>query len=97
MQLIPPGKYWLNLKANLVIISGPFTILAPTDFAFGKVGLALLNTLQNDLSALQKTLEYHVINGFLLVPMIHGNTVKTTLDGQDVSLSAHGGKVFHEP
>ena len=87
---IPLSRIFDNM---FLTISGPFTILAPTDFAFGKIGLALLNSLQNDLSQLQKTLEYHVINGFILVPMIHGHIEKTTLEGQSVILSGHGGKV----
>ena len=35
-----------------------------------------------------------MINGFVLVPMIHGTMVKTTLEGQDVTISTHSGKVY---
>ena len=69
-------------------------MLAPTDAAFSKVGLNVLNSLQNDLSQLKKVLEYHVISGFILVPQIKGTITRTTLDGQDLTISAVAGQVI---
>ena len=68
-------------------------MLAPTDAAFSKVGLTVLNSLQNDVSQLKKVLEYHVISGFILVPQIKGTVNQTTLEGQDVTITAVPGQV----
>ena len=74
-------------------LPGPFTIFAPSDFAFSKLGLALMNSLANDYAQLRKVLEYHVVNGFLLVPMIQGTVSKQTIEGQSVIITNTPGQV----
>lgn len=66
---------------------GPFTIFAPSDFAFSKLGLALMNSLSNDYAQLRKVLEYHVVDGFLLVPMIQGIVSKPSVEGQAITIT----------
>lgn len=42
---------------------GPFTVMAPTDAAFGKLGQAKLDALIQNKAELTKVLKYHVIVG----------------------------------
>ena len=52
-----------------------------------------MNSLANDYAQLRKVLEYHVVNGFLLVPMIQGTVSKQTIEGQSVIITNTPGQV----
>jgi uncharacterized surface protein with fasciclin (FAS1) repeats len=43
--------------------SGPFTVFAPTDAAFAKLGSSTINALLANKSALTGILTYHVVGG----------------------------------
>jgi uncharacterized surface protein with fasciclin (FAS1) repeats len=69
---------------------GPFTVLAPTDDAFGDLPEGTVEALLDDIDALTDILLYHVIDGtvpasdvqsFSLVPTLQGSDVKVTVDG----------------
>ena len=83
----------LLLFSYLHLLTGPFTVLAPTDFAFNKLGLSVLTSLSNNPAQLKKVLEYHVIPEFVLTPQINGNVSKTTVEGQDVTILGAQGQV----
>ena len=73
---------------------GPFTVFAPTDDAFKKLGRATLEGLLEDPAQLQQILLYHAVSG----KVYSGDVVKlesaTTLNGADVSISIKNGKVY---
>lgn len=70
-------------------ISGPFTVFAPTEAAFTKLGADTINSLSSaQLSAIVK---YHVIQEFLLIPMVASPTSKVTLEGQALQIEPAGG------
>lgn len=51
-----------NLRDTLTS-QGPFTLLAPTDEAFGKLPADTLETLMQDPAKLKRVLTYHVLFG----------------------------------
>lgn len=72
---------------------GPFTVLAPTDAAFGKLPKSLVQKLllPKNNAALVKILTYHVVPGTLLKADLKGGV--TTVAGQKVTFSGGGSKV----
>ena len=58
---------------------GPFTVFAPTDSAFEKLGQATLDGLKNDEVALANILLYHVTTGYVGSAQLVGGPVVTTL------------------
>ena len=72
---------------------GPFTVFAPTDAAFAKVPKAKLDALLADKAALTKVLTYHVVPGAVMAADVKPGMVKT-VEGQELKLSASGGKVM---
>ncbi|KAH3835363.1 transforming growth factor-beta-induced protein ig-h3-like [Dreissena polymorpha] len=59
--------------------TGPFTIFAPTDAAFAKLGNKTFSSAQ-----LTNILKYHVVTDYLIIPMIKTPSNLTTLEGQDL-------------
>jgi len=85
-------------KAGLVgaLKSGSFTVFAPTNAAFAKLPKSTLTAVGNDPALLKKVLTYHVLKGkapAAKVVTLNGKSVKT-LEGQAVTVSIRGGKVF---
>jgi len=62
---------------------GPFTVLAPTDAAFGKLGQSKLTALIQDKAELTKVLKYHVVVGkaLTLKQLVGMKTVETAQGG----------------
>jgi uncharacterized surface protein with fasciclin (FAS1) repeats len=64
---------------------GPFTVFAPTDAAFAKLGTATVEALLKDKAQLAKILTYHVVPGRLLAADVLKAKSATTVQGQKVT------------
>ena len=71
---------------------GPFTVFAPTDAAFLKLGQATLDGLKKDDIALANILLYHVTTGYVGSAHLVGGPVVTTLaeDGATIRVRENG-------
>ena len=72
---------------------GPFTVFAPTDDAFAMLPEGTVEALLGDLSALTDMLLYHVVPGNVLAADVVTLDSATTLQGDDVSITADGDTV----
>jgi len=75
---------------------GPFTVFAPTDAAFEKVGKEKIEELLKDKKALAAILTYHVIAGKVMAEdaiKLDGKAAKT-VNGKKVEISVKDGKVY---
>ncbi len=82
---------------------GPFTVFAPTNEAFAKLPPGTVETLvkPENKAMLTKILTYHVVAGRLtgadlmkLVREGHGKAMLKTVEGDDLTVSEQGGKLF---
>lgn len=85
-------------KADLVGTlagTGPFTVFAPTNEAFGKVPNATLTYLlaNTNTTPLTQVLEYHVASGDLLSTQLSNGEKIKTLEGLSVTVSVEGSTV----
>lgn len=73
---------------------GPFTVFAPTDAAFEKLGTATIQDLlkPENKAKLTSILTYHVIPGNVLAKDVKTMSA-TTVNGQRIDLKVDGGKV----
>nr|WP_319434548.1 fasciclin domain-containing protein [Mycobacterium sp. RTGN5] len=80
----------LNPGVNLVdtLNGGEFTVIAPTDDAFKKLGPATLDRLKSDVPLLTSILTYHVIPGQLSPPLVAGT--HKSVEGADVTVTGAG-------
>ena len=75
--------------------SGPFTVFAPTDNAFGNLPAGTLTALLNDIPALTDILLHHVVGDSVMSGMLSNNQIVTTLLGTDVTVTIDSnGNVF---
>jgi len=74
--------------------TGPFTVFAPTDEAFAKIPKDKLNALLADKEMLTAVLTYHVVPGKVMAKDVVKLKNATTVNGQDVSIMVHDGKVM---
>ena len=75
---------------------GPFTVLAPTNEAFGKLaptGAADKLMLPCNRAALNKLLLYHVVRGDILAEYVKAGPL-TTIEGSRIDLLVGGGRVL---
>ena len=75
---------------------GPFTVFAPTDKAFDKVGKEKIEELLKDKKALAGILTYHVISGKVMAKdaiELDGKSAKT-VNGKEVKITVKDGKVY---
>ncbi len=75
---------------------GPFTVFAPTDKAFDKVGKEKIEDLLKDKKALAGILTYHVISGKVMAKdaiELDGKSAKT-VNGKEVKITVKDGKVY---
>ena len=70
---------------------GPFTVLAPTDDAFGDLPEGTLEGLLADTEKLKTVLLSHVIEGSVLAETVVTLDSATTLSGQTLPISASEG------
>lgn len=73
---------------------GPFTVFAPTDDAFRKIGRSTLEALKDDPAALASILTYHVVPGKLYSPDVLKQTSLTTVNGNDLVVKMIKGKPY---
>ncbi len=67
---------------------GPFTVFAPTDAAFAKLGNATVdNLLKNDTATLKKILTYHVVAGEIMAKNLTNGMKLQTVEGQNVTVT----------
>ncbi|MEZ4268066.1 MAG: fasciclin domain-containing protein [Myxococcota bacterium] len=74
--------------------AGPFTVLAPTDAAFGALPAGALDALLADKDALTEVLLGHVVSSELAASAIAGRTSVTTLAGTTLKVEIVGSDVF---
>ena len=75
---------------------GPFTVFAPTDKAFDKLGKEKIAELLKDKKALAAILTYHVVSGKVMAEdaiKLDGKAAKT-VNGIEVKISVKDGKVY---
>ncbi len=72
--------------------SGPFTVFAPTDAAFEALPAGTVDTLlkPENKDQLVKVLTYHVVPGKVTAAQVTGLSEATTVEGQNVAISAAG-------
>ncbi len=73
---------------------GPFTVFAPTNAAFDKLGTATIAALLADKAALTKVLTYHVVPGKVLKADIPLGKSITTVQGATITINVVGSDVF---
>ena len=73
--------------------TGPFTVFAPTDEAFGRLPAGALDRLLADIPTLTKILTYHVAQGRLSAGDVSGVTRLTTVEGSDLQIDPSGDAV----
>ena len=76
--------------------AGPFTLLAPTDEAFGKLPAGTLEDLlkPENKAKLQAILTYHVVAGKVMATDVVKMTSAKTVNGQSVTIKVQGGTVM---
>lgn len=72
---------------------GPFTVFAPTDEAFAKLPKGTVEALLKDKAKLTAILTYHVVPGNVMSKDVAGMSSAKTVNGQELSIKAKGGKV----
>eukprot|EP00545_Synedropsis_sp_CCMP1620_P013406 CAMPEP_0119007422 /NCGR_PEP_ID=MMETSP1176-20130426/2997_1 /TAXON_ID=265551 /ORGANISM="Synedropsis recta cf, Strain CCMP1620" /LENGTH=575 /DNA_ID=CAMNT_0006959565 /DNA_START=98 /DNA_END=1822 /DNA_ORIENTATION=+ len=77
---------------------GPFTLFAPTDSAFDKLGEGAVEALLQDKQTLTDILKYHVIdNSIVLSSELEDGTSLTTIQGEDIEVNTFGFWIFQFP
>jgi len=71
---------------------GQFTVLAPTDEAFGKLATGAVDALLKDTAKLKSVLNYHVFSGAMKANDMKPGEVMT-LQGTTASFSATGAEI----
>lgn len=79
---------------NTLAGTGPFTLFAPTNRAFSKLPVGVLDSLVNDPPALADVLLYHVVAGTLLASDVLSLPSAATVLGPDISFSQSGNAVL---
>jgi len=77
--------------ADTLASPGPFTVFAPTDEAFAKLGSDTLNKLLANPDQLGAILKYHVVSGKVLARDVVKLTEAKTLQGQKVRIDTSSG------
>lgn len=91
----------LLTAANLVEVlqapAGPYTVFAPNDEAFMKLGQATLDALKNDIPSLTNILLYHVTTGYVgSGELIGGDDIETLAEGGAVIRVRPSGKILND-
>ena len=73
---------------------GPFTVFAPTDEAFAKLGAETIQSLLADPARLKSILLYHVVEGAVPASQVVGLSTATTVNGASVSIAVVDGAVI---
>jgi len=71
-----------------VLFLGPFTVFAPSNLAFARLGAATLNQLKSDQAALSALLKYHVVQGqYMSADLQVNEKMLTSLSGQNIRIN----------
>ncbi|XP_056009502.1 transforming growth factor-beta-induced protein ig-h3-like [Ostrea edulis] len=90
--------------ALLGVISGEFTIFAPTNAAFSKLPQSTLDSLQKDTTALANILKYHVVKGSihkadasneLQLETLAGTKIRFNIYSHNKAVTVEGSKITH--
>ena len=73
--------------------SGPFTVFAPTDDAFARLPMGVIDSLLADIPALTEILLYHVVSGDVTAADVVRLDSATTLQGDEVFITVEGDAV----
>lgn len=73
---------------------GPYTVFAPTDAAFGALGLNAAAVSEMPVADLTAILLYHVVPGRLLAADVLGRSSLTMASGGTTAISARNGAAF---
>jgi uncharacterized surface protein with fasciclin (FAS1) repeats len=73
---------------------GPYTVFAPDDAAFNKMGSAALKDLENNKQKLSAVLLYHVVKGNWSAKTVAGVDKEQSLQGSYLSVHSTGGKTM---
>ncbi len=75
---------------------GPFTVFAPTDEAFAKLGKETLDELlkPENKDRLVAILTYHVVPGKVMAADVTGLKSAKTVQGEEIAIRVEGGNVF---
>jgi uncharacterized surface protein with fasciclin (FAS1) repeats len=74
--------------------SGPYTVFAPTDAAFGKVPTATLNALLRSKAKLRAVLLYHVVPGKVTAAKVLKLKSAKTANGKSIRIRVAGSSVL---
>lgn len=72
--------------------SGPYTVFAPSDSAFGRLPPGTVDSLMKDKTRLAEVLSHHVIPGKVTVADVKPGKIKT-IQGDELTLKSDNGKV----
>lgn len=74
--------------------TGPFTVFAPTDDAFGKLASMEKNRLMSDRYGLSEVLQYHVVPGNITNDSLANGMTLTTMGGKDLTVIVNRSGTF---
>ena len=87
-------NFWLYLSTVAIIkvnfSTGPFTVFAPTNDAFGAVDPSTFTALLKDANLLKRVLTYHVVASALLPSSIKNELVTRSLAGESLRVNVYG-------
>jgi uncharacterized surface protein with fasciclin (FAS1) repeats len=72
---------------NILKGTGPFTLFAPTDDAFGKLPKGVVDELLKDIPKLKKILSYHVLTGKVMAAAITKMKTIKTVEGSKIKIN----------
>jgi uncharacterized surface protein with fasciclin (FAS1) repeats len=81
-DLLKAGELVDTLKG-----AGPFTVFAPTNAAFDKLGKEALENLKKDKAKLQSVLKYHVAAGAMMAADVTKAKTIKTVNGAELTVS----------
>ncbi len=73
---------------------GPFTVFAPTNAAFEKLGADTISAVLADTELLTAILTYHVVPGSLTSANVAAATSLTTVQGAEIAVTRSDGQLF---
>lgn len=80
-----------GIAPELENLDGSFTLLAPTDAAFEKLPVGMLDELLQDLPKLRRVLSYHVLPGDVRFEDLTEIEEAPTLEGSVIAVDHQGG------
>lgn len=75
--------------------TGPFTLFAPTNGAFGKIPKATLDGVLEDKAKLTSILTYHVVAGKVMAKDVASMSEAATVEGSKVKISTKDGVMIN--